>query len=117
MEACTMRLLFSESFHDLFLIRQVSLTTILHRRWVVVLAGEAVVSLPNSTQTATIPGGRNGLILAADIKNASTYGHITVYPNKKETIVMQIPTADNVIPPHSVLHDGPCAKSEKNTGG
>ena len=86
-------------------------------RWVVFLAGEAVISLPNSTQTATVPGGRNGLILATDIKNVSTIGHITVYPSKKETVVMQIPTADNAIPPHTVLHEGPCVKSEQNTGG
>ena len=72
--------------------------------------------MPTSTQTATVPGGRNGLILAVDTKNVSTIGHVTNYPSRKETVVMQIPTADNAVPAHTVLHDGPCVKAEQNTG-
>lgn len=81
-------------------------------QWVVFLSGLAFVSLPNSTETATIPGGRNGLILAVDTKNVSTLGHITMYPSKKETVAIQIPTKDNEIPAHMVLHVGPCRRDE-----
>ncbi|KAL6712881.1 hypothetical protein ACLMJK_009593 [Lecanora helva] len=84
-------------------------------QYVAFLSGKAVISLPNSTQTATVPGGRNGLILAIDIKNVSTLGHITVYPSNQTTVVLQIPTANNTIPAHSVLHNGPCFDSEQNT--
>ena len=76
------------------------------------MAGEAVVSLPNSTQTATIHGGRYGLILAADTANASKFGHITKYPSMKETVAIQIPTANNEIPSHAVLHEGACRHKE-----
>ena len=71
-----------------------------------------MVSLPDSTQTATIYGGRDGLVLATDIKNVSTLGHKTVYPSKEETIGIQIPTKNNEIPAHSVLHAGPCKREE-----
>lgn len=91
------------------------LTSLSYRRWVAFIAGEAVVSLPNSTQKATVQGGRHGLILAADTANVSTFGHITMYPGKKETVAIQIPTANNEIPPHTVLHGGPCVKIEENS--
>lgn len=81
-------------------------------RWVAFISGLAVVSLPNSTETATIHGGRNGLILATDTKNVSTLGHITMYPSKKDTVGIQIPTSDNEIPGHTVLHVGPCKTGE-----
>lgn len=76
------------------------------------MSGLAVISLPNFTATATIYGGGNGLILAADTKNVSTLGHRTVYPSKEETVVIQIPTRDNEIPTHRVLHAGPCKRNE-----
>ena len=78
------------------------------------LAGKAVVSLPNSTQTALIYGGRHGLIIAADTANASTFGHVTTYPSHKETVAIQIPTANNEIPPHRVLYGGPCKSDQEN---
>lgn len=81
-------------------------------QWVAFTSGLAVVSLPNSTETATILGGRNGLILATDTKNVSTLGHKTVYPSEEETFGIQIPTKDNEVPAHTVLHAGPCTGSE-----
>lgn len=81
-------------------------------QWVAFLAGVAVVSLPNSTQTATVHGGRDGLILVTDTADASTFGHITKYPSTKETVAIQIPTADNEIPSHSVLYEGACRYEE-----
>jgi hypothetical protein len=77
-------------------------------RYVAFLFGQAVVSLPNSTQTATIYGGKNGLIIATDMANVSTYGHITTYPSNHETHAIQMPTLYNEIPAHTVLYEGPC---------
>ena len=83
-------------------------------RWVAFIGGEAVISLPNSTQIASVPGGRRGLILAVDTANVSTLGHITNYPSKQETVALQIPTLNNQIPAHTILHDGPCKLDEQN---
>ncbi|KAL9125698.1 MAG: hypothetical protein Q9217_005143 [Psora testacea] len=77
-------------------------------QYVAFTAGKAVLSLPNSPETATIQGGRNGLIFAADTADVSKQGHITKYPGKKETIALQIPTVNGEIPAHTVLHTGPC---------
>ncbi|KAF7502496.1 hypothetical protein GJ744_005653 [Endocarpon pusillum] len=84
-------------------------------QWVAFTAGEAVVSFPNSSAEATIHGGRNGLILAADIASVSTYGHITMYPSNRSTVVIQIPLANNKVPEHTVLYEGPCRKEEQNS--
>lgn len=85
-----------------------------HYRWVVFLAGTAVISLPNSTEKATIQGGRQGLILAADTKNVSTLGHITTYPSQNSTVYVQIPLANSTVPMHKVLHTGPCLDEEQS---
>ena len=76
------------------------------------MAGETVVSLPNSTQTATIRGGRYGLMLVTDTANVSRYGHISKFPSMKETVVIQLPTENNEIPSHSVLYEGECRHEE-----
>ena len=83
-------------------------------RWVAFIGGEAVISLPNSTQIASVPGGRRGLILAVDTANVSTLGHITNYPSNEETVALQIPTLNNQVPAHTILHDGPCKLEEQN---
>ena len=93
---------------------ETSLTPAFPDRWVAFIAGKVVISLPKSTQTATVPGGRHGLILAADTANVSTLGHITKYPSKQETVGIQIPTANNEVPPHTVLHEGACVNTEEN---
>ncbi|KAL8786797.1 MAG: hypothetical protein Q9195_008055 [Heterodermia aff. obscurata] len=84
-------------------------------QWVAFTAGKAVISLPNSTRTATVYGGREGLILAADTKNVSTLGHRTRYPSNQTTVAIQIPLENNAIPPHTVLHPGACLKGEENS--
>ncbi|KAM0794798.1 hypothetical protein BDR22DRAFT_814553 [Usnea florida] len=82
-------------------------------QWVVFISGLAVISLPNSTETATVvPGSRNGLILATDTQNVSTLGHVTSYPSKEKTAVVLIPVRDNEIPAHTVLHGGSCKRDE-----
>ena len=80
-------------------------------RWVAFLSGLAHVTLPNSTAEAFITGGANGLIFAADTAAQSTFGHLTNYPGRTETRVLQIPTGGG-IPNHNVLYSGPCKNSE-----
>ena len=52
------------------------------------------------------------MALATDTKDVSKLGHTTVYPGKEETIALQIPTQNNEIPAHTVLHSGPCTWEE-----
>ncbi|MCJ1330782.1 hypothetical protein MMC10_007469 [Thelotrema lepadinum] len=83
-------------------------------QYVSFLSGKAVISLPNSTDTATIRGGKFGLIIAADTANVSTLGHNTTYPTDSETVALQIPTAGGIVPGHEVLHGGPCTAEEQD---
>ncbi|KAI4176785.1 MAG: hypothetical protein LQ348_005939, partial [Seirophora lacunosa] len=84
-------------------------------QWVYFTSGLAVISLPASNgQAATIRGGANGLILAADIANVSTLGHTTVYPSKAQTVGLTIPLVGNRVPEHTVLHPGPCTKRDQD---
>jgi hypothetical protein len=81
-------------------------------RWVAFLSGLAHITLPNSTVEAYVPGGKNGLIFAADTAAVSTKGgHSTNYPSDSETIALQIPTG-GTIPQHNVLYSGPCKQAE-----
>ena len=76
------------------------------------LPGVAHFTLPDSPVAATIHGGRNGLIIAADRSNVSEKGHNTDYPSGQETTAIQIPTQGGAVPEHTVLHVGPCKKEE-----
>ncbi len=76
------------------------------------MSGLANITLPNSNAQATVRGGKYGLIIAADTAAVSTLGHITEYPSNQETIALQIPTLDGVVPAHRVLHGGACSGSE-----
>ncbi|KAH9991733.1 hypothetical protein BJV77DRAFT_1068163 [Russula vinacea] len=80
-------------------------------QWVAFLTGLAHVTLANSSVEAYIPGGKNGLIFAADTAAVSALGHSTNYPSNSETIALQIPTG-GTIPQHNVLHSGPCTLNE-----
>ena len=79
------------------------------------LSGEAVVSLPRANYTATIHGGKHGIIVAADTAAVSREGHITNYASDRETIALQIPTAGQAVPMHTVLHEGPCTAAEQRS--
>ncbi len=83
-------------------------------RYVAFTSGQAVISVPGEQQKAYVQGGRDGLIFVADTAGRSKEGHLTQYPGSKETTVLQIPTADGAIPPHIVLHKGPCRKQISN---
>ena len=72
-------------------------------RYVAFTSGEAVISVPKSQRKAFIQGGKDGLIFVADTARVSKVGHLTQYPGDKETTALQFPTADGVIPPHTVL--------------
>lgn len=77
-------------------------------RFVAFSSGFAVISVPHSHEKAYIEGGRYGTIFVADTASVSRPGHLTQYPSNRETTALQIPTADGSIPPHIVLHKGPC---------
>src|SRR5258707_1535786 len=87
-------------------------------RWVVFTSGLAHITLPNSTVEAYVPGGKYGLIFAADTAALGAKGHSTNYPSDGETNVLQIPTG-GTIPRHNVLYTGPCkpAELQKRHGG
>ena len=83
------------------------------RRWVWFASGIAVLSLPTSNETATVKGGANGLILAADTIEVSALGHTTVYPSETErTVTAVLPLVNNTLPEHTVLHPGACTEEE-----
>lgn len=82
-------------------------------RWVVFTSGFAYITLPADEDTsAVVSGGQFGLILAADTIDVSREGHRTQYPGITETVALQIPTCDGKVPPHGVLHMGPCIANE-----
>lgn len=57
-------------------------------------------------------GGEFGTIFAADVAALSAQGHHTQYPGITETVALEIPTQDNIIPAHKVLYAGPCTADE-----
>lgn len=84
-------------------------------RYVAFTAGKAVVTLPCSSATAVVKGGKYGLIFAADTAAVSKLGHYTKYPSESEqTVGIAFPTADGKVPSHTVLHQGQCTEEEMN---
>ncbi|KAJ0114096.1 hypothetical protein J7T55_007930 [Diaporthe amygdali] len=82
-------------------------------QWVVFISGLAYVTLPtDDTAGAYIVGGEFGLVFAADTAEVSAQGHRTQYPGTTETVALAIPTADGLIPGHTVLHDGACTAND-----
>jgi hypothetical protein len=86
-------------------------------RFSIVLSGLVHFKIPNSTlepslSEAWIQGGRNGLIIAADIPPLSQYGHFAEFPSDAATVLMQVPTVNGGIPDHDILHAGPCGWEE-----
>ncbi|KAI1503942.1 hypothetical protein F5X99DRAFT_373939 [Biscogniauxia marginata] len=82
-------------------------------QWVAITSGLAYFTLPDDdTTSAYVSGGQFGLIFASDTAEVSLKGHRTQFPGTTETTVLLIPTYDNKIPDHHVLHMGPCGISE-----
>ena len=74
-------------------------------RFFVLLSGLAHVTLPDCSDEAWIFEGRNNLIVAAD---TTGIGHYTAYPSDVETVALQIPFADGMIPTYRILRKGAC---------
>jgi hypothetical protein len=81
-------------------------------RYVAFLSGEAHVTFPEGTDEVYIKGGANEVIIAVDVAGLSQQGHITTYPSNDITAVLQAPLANGQLPPHKVLHSGPCKPCE-----
>ncbi|KAJ5564319.1 hypothetical protein N7513_000561 [Penicillium frequentans] len=82
------------------------------KQWVIFMSGLANITLPNSTTSALVQGGKNGAILALDTADVSSLGHVTKYPSNESTIVLEIPLGEEGIPGHTVLHSGACGGAE-----
>lgn len=87
---------------------------LIYHRWVVLIGGIGVITLPdNSSTTFTTNGGEFGLLFATDTADVSEEGHGGIFPGPTETIFLQIPTKNNEIPKHRVLkEDEPCTVNE-----
>ncbi len=83
-------------------------------RWVYFTSGEAVITLPTSSDKVKVKGGARWLILAADVAAVSRLGHTTVYPGKEQTVGVVIPVEGNKVPEHKVLHPGACTAKEQD---
>lgn len=77
-------------------------------RWVLFLTGLAHITLPNSTTSARVIGGKYGTILALDTVDVSVLGHVTTYPSAGETVAVQVPLGEEGVPGHVVLYEGGC---------
>jgi hypothetical protein len=74
-------------------------------RLFVLLSGLAHVTLIDGSDEVWILEGLNGFIVAVDTVGM---GHFTDYPSDKETVALQIPFADGVVPDHKVLMNSAC---------
>ncbi|KAL8753728.1 MAG: hypothetical protein Q9184_005335 [Pyrenodesmia sp. 2 TL-2023] len=72
-------------------------------QYVAFLAGEAIITVPETGQSVRIKGGKDGLIIAADTVDVSRKGHDTRYPSEEETVAVVIPVADGKVPEHVVV--------------
>ncbi|KIW95408.1 uncharacterized protein Z519_03992 [Cladophialophora bantiana CBS 173.52] len=63
------------------------------------------------TTLAITPGSPHQILIAADT-DARAKGHLTFYPGDGETVALQIPFRDTAVPPHMVVHEGPCRGDE-----
>ncbi|EMC91347.1 hypothetical protein BAUCODRAFT_80518 [Baudoinia panamericana UAMH 10762] len=83
------------------------------KQWSIVLSGSILAYLPNKTdisQAVFVAAGANSVLFSDDTADVSSDGHVTLAV--EETVLLQIPTANGTVPPHKVLHNGPCAGQE-----
>ena len=81
-------------------------------RFVALFSGSATFTFPNNNERAVVKGGRNGLILATDIKQTGSAGHITTFARDTLTNGVMLPVKGNQVPKHKVLNMGPCKGAE-----
>lgn len=75
----------------------------------VLVSGIAHVTLPAGKDELWIRQIVNQVIVANDIHGI---GHNTEYPSDQETVALQLPFKDGIVPEHLVLHSGACGLSE-----
>ena len=92
--------------HSPSILSTFGLSDLVYPRYVVFVAGSAIITVPGSDKIAYAKAGKNGLLFAADTATLSSDGHVTYF--NKETFLMQIPTAGGIVPNHTVLYTGPC---------
>jgi hypothetical protein len=118
-----MPLLWSESHESLFNIPvftfcsapELSLTTLFFARYNVILSGTLLLNVNSTGQSAMIEGGAHGLILVTDTDpNIMGVGHSAATSPHAPSVVLMLPIKDNVVPAHTVLHDGQCLECEMN---
>ncbi|KAK2759396.1 hypothetical protein FQN54_002874 [Arachnomyces sp. PD_36] len=84
-----------------------------NNQWVVLIQGFGEIGLVNDNSTsAFVTPGNSGLIFAADTPDVSSDGHTSRYLGNTESVYLQIPTLDGMIPEHDILHMGPCDTEE-----
>ncbi|RWA08419.1 hypothetical protein EKO27_g6693 [Xylaria grammica] len=90
------------------------LHTVPSNQWAIVLNGVAIITLAdNSTTSVTTDGGESGVLFFEDTATVSRRGHGSFYPGITETIFLQIPTKDGIVPEHEVLsNNAPCKGTE-----
>ncbi|RYP27930.1 hypothetical protein DL767_007457 [Monosporascus sp. MG133] len=74
-----------------------------HQMFFVLLSGLANVTLPEERDDLWIKAGFNGFMIAAD--NVGD-GHFTEYPSDEQSIALQTPFANGVLPAHRVIKIG-----------
>ncbi|KAI0179818.1 hypothetical protein GGR52DRAFT_568589 [Hypoxylon sp. FL1284] len=79
--------------------------------WVVVV-GFSQVTVPGDDVGFYTSSDTSSLFFAADTADVSSTGHRSQNPGDAETISFQIPTQGAVVPPHSVVHMGPCGAKD-----
>jgi hypothetical protein len=66
------------------------------------------VTFPFNVEELWIREGAESLIVANDVNGV---GHFTEYPGVKETIALQVPFKDGIVPAHEVVGSGACPSS------
>ncbi|KAI1097475.1 hypothetical protein F4804DRAFT_339163 [Jackrogersella minutella] len=81
------------------------------KQWVILIKGLGLITVPGEDTQAYVTPGETGVVFAADTPDVSSTGHRSQYLGVTETIILQIPTRDNSVPPHEVLYSGSCNTS------
>jgi hypothetical protein len=80
-----------------------------HSMFFVLLSGLAHVTFPFNDEELWIHGGtEGGLIVANDVEGI---GHFTEYPGEEESVALQLPFRDGIVPDHEVVGRGACPKN------
>ncbi|RYP49258.1 hypothetical protein DL769_011100 [Monosporascus sp. CRB-8-3] len=85
-----------------------------HPMFFVLLSGLAHVTLPEEREDLWIKAGFNGFMIAADTVGD---GHFTEYPSDEQSVALQIPFANGVLPAHRVTKNGVCEQQAFTSDG